>query len=208
MRKPVMVGLYVWLMMCGVVPGQVQSTGPDAEGCRSSFVAAEGLSKSEDPDALASAVSRYDEALRCIGPAPTHRRAKALMRVARLRLVLNLYDQALDNLNQALSTLQQLGNQDSQVRADEAIVFGNLAYARKILGVFDPAISDFKRALDLFREVGDKHRGAFTLEQLGLIYTLRGETENALTSYAEALALRQQVEPGDLENAQQIAAIF
>jgi hypothetical protein len=41
-----------------------------------------------------------------------------------------------------------------------------------------------------------------------LIYTLRGETENALTSYAEALALRQQVEPGDLENAQQIAAIF
>jgi hypothetical protein len=72
MRKPLTVGLFVWLiiMTCGVVPGHAQSTMLEAKSCDSSLTAAEALSKSEDPDALARAVSRYDEALICMGSAP------------------------------------------------------------------------------------------------------------------------------------------
>jgi tetratricopeptide (TPR) repeat protein len=209
MFKPLMAGICVWLMLCAVGLAQVPvAVRQDAENCDSTFTAADRLFKSEDPETLAKVVSLYEDALACIGHAPTERRAKTLMRIARLQLVLNQYDQALDNLDQALNNLQQLGNQDSDVSNDKAIVFGNQAYAKKILGEFDPAILNFERALALFKELGDKHREAYTLEQIGLVYALRGETDDALTSYADALALRRQIDSSDLKNQQQIAAIF
>src|SRR5262249_56745580 len=99
---------------------------------------------------------------------------------------------ALDSLQNALVSLQQLGEQNEDVLKDEARVLGNLGYGWKTVGQMDKALSYFNQALELFRKLGDVSNQAVTFEQIGLFDFLRGENDRFLRNYAEALALLKQ----------------
>ena len=201
--------LYIYLVLPGIILPQVpHSEEQNAGSCKAILDQAEELSKSENTGILKRALSLYIEASECLGPAPTQMKASTLVKISRMQLLLNDYSHALDSLDRALKTLQQLGEQNAEVRTTAAKVIGNRGYARKMLGQMDAALSEFKEALNRFEELGDIRYEAYTLEQIGLVYSLRGEPANALSSYTHALKLRKQIGPGDRINQQQTAAIF
>src|SRR5882672_942183 len=154
MSKPLLSAIFVCLMLPGIAVAQDQA-GQDAGSCRAAMDAAEKLRKSEDSEELKKSLSLYQEALGCLGPAPTQHKADVMVKVSRLLLELNRHDEALDSLNSALEALQQLGDQNTDVLQDEAKVLGNLGYDYRILGKMDQALSYFEHALHLFERLHD-----------------------------------------------------
>lgn len=186
-------------------------TGQDAGSCRAAIDAAEKLQKSEDTEDLKKSLSLYQEALGCLGPAPTQYKADVMVKASRVLLELNQHDEALVSLYSALAALQQLGDQNTDVLQDEAKVLGNLGYDYRILGKMDQALSYFEQALHLFERLHDLGRQAITWEHIGLVHSLRGEFQESISSYERALRMRQEIgkrEPANVENQQQTAAIF
>jgi len=59
----------------------------------------------------------------------------------------------------------------------------------------DPAVTTFEGALVLARETGESETQAIALHELGLLFQTRGETERALRSLQDAVALWQRI-PG------------
>jgi CHAT domain-containing protein/tetratricopeptide (TPR) repeat protein len=210
MSNPFRSAIFFCLLLPGIAAAQ-DNAGQDAGSCQAAIDAADKLRTSEDPEKLQKSLSLYQEALRCLGPIPTHSKAKVLRKVSRVLLDLNRHDEALESLNSALAALQQLGDQNTGVLGDEANVLGNLGYDYRILGKMDQALPYFEQALHLFERLRDLDRQAFTWEQIGLVHSLRGEFQESISDYEGALHMRQKIKkraPADLENQQQTAAIF
>ncbi len=201
MLKPCMAPVFVYFVLSSVFWAQNQGT-QNQGNCRAAIDAADKLRASEAAEDQLKALSLYKEALDCLGPAPTQLKAETLMRYSKLQLVLDQYSDASPNLQEALKILQQLPDQNVEIRTDEAWVYGNLGYAWKMLGQFDQAIHNFEEAGRRFEELGDINRIAFTYEQLGLVHSLQGDYQDALNSYDQALKMRDQIAV-DIANQQQ-----
>jgi CHAT domain-containing protein len=193
-------------MACGV-GAQVQA-GQNAGSCDAVFATAEDMSRGEDAGAQEKALNLYKDALSCYGPAVTERRAKLLSKIARTQLLLSEYNEALETLQLALHDFQQLPDQSTEIRLEEAKVVGNRGYAHKMLGQTDRALSSFQESLNLFRDLRSAHYEAYTLEQIGLVYSIIGGTSEAVSVYDDALRLRRSIGPQDKRNQQQIAALL
>src|SRR5262249_59200004 len=66
--------------------------------------------------------------------------------------------------------------------------------AKSVLGDPDGALHDYyQQALPICRQVGDRAGEAATLNNIGMVYTRRGDGENALHHYQQALPITRQV---------------
>ena len=207
MSKPLLSAIFVCLMLPGIAMAQDQ-TGQDAGSCAAAIDAADKLMRSESKEDWKKSLSLYNQAVTCMGPAPTQLKAHTLVQISRTMLLLNQQSDALKSLQSALDALQQLTDQNTEVLKDEAKVLGNLGYGLQILGQMNQALPYYERSLEVFERLGDLHQQAITCEHIGLVRFLRGEYENSLSSYEQALNLRKKISPQDLKNQQQIAATF
>lgn len=182
--------------------------GQDAGSCDAMVAEGDKLLQSERKEDWKESLSIYNQAVTCLGPAPTQLRAHILVKISRAMLLLNQQSKALASLESALVALRQLSDQNTEVLKDEAKVLGNLGYRLQILGHIDEALPYYEQALDAFEHLGDLHQQATTYENIGLVHFLRGEYEDSLSRYEQALKLREKIGPHDLKNQQQIAATF
>src|SRR5438270_10968737 len=157
MSKPVLLAIFVCLMLPGIALAQNQA-GPDADSCRATIELADKLLGSERSEDWKNSVSLYNQAVTCLGPAPTQLRAHTLVQISRAMLLLNRQSEALTSLQTALDALQQLSDQNAEVIKDEARVLGNLGYRLQILGRLDQALPYYERTLQIFERMGDLHQ--------------------------------------------------
>src|SRR5215472_529753 len=190
------------------VPGFQVQAAQESPNCDALMATAEQLSAAEEASAQETALNAYKRALSCYGAAPTEQRARVLSKIARTQLLLSEYNEALETLQLALDDFRELPDQNAEVRLNEARVVGNRAYAQKMLGQMDQALAGFQESLNLFRDLRNAHYEAYTLEQIGLVYSIIGDTSEALSVYDDALKLRWGIGQKDKTNQQQIAAIF
>jgi CHAT domain-containing protein/tetratricopeptide (TPR) repeat protein len=205
MSKPFRSAIFFCLMLPGIAAAQGQA-GQDAGSCRAAIDAADKLMQSESKEDWKNSLSFYNQAVNCLGPAPTQLRAHTLVQISRTLLLLNQQSEAMTSLQSALDALRQLSDQNTDVLKDEAKVLGNLGYGYKILGKLDQALPYFEQALPLFGRLGDLHQQATTYEQIGLVQFLTGEYDGSLSSYKQALDLREKIGPNNLKNQRQKAA--
>src|ERR1051326_489541 len=207
MCKPLRVVIFVCLMLPRMSVAQ-NHAGQDAGSCGTTIAEADKLLQSERKEDWKEALPIYNQAVACLGPAPTQLRAHTLVKISKAMLLLNQQSEALTSLQSALKALQQLSDQNPEVLKDEAKVLGNLGYGLQILGQMNQALPYYERALEVFERLGDLHQQATTCEHIGLVHFLEGEYENSLSSYEQALNLRKKISPQDIKNQQQIAATF
>src|ERR1051325_10815613 len=207
MCKPLRVVIFVCLMLPRMSVAQ-NHAGQDAGSCGATIAEADKLLQSERKEDWKESLSRYNQAVACLGPAPTQLRAHTLVKISRAMLLLNQQSEALTSLQSALKALQQLSDQNPEVLKDEAKVLGNLGYGLQILGQMNQALPYYERALEIFERLRDLHQQATTCEHIGLVHFMEGEYGDSLSSYKQALYLRKKIDSKDLKNQQQIAATF
>src|SRR5690348_353753 len=132
MWKPLLSAI-VCLMLPGIAAAQGQA-GQDAGNCRAAIDAADKLMQSESKEDWKNALSFYDQAVTCMGPAPTQLRAHTLVKISRTMLLLNQQSKMMTRIKPELDALQQLNDQNTDVLKDEAKVLGNLGHAQQTLG--------------------------------------------------------------------------
>jgi tetratricopeptide (TPR) repeat protein len=206
MWKPYMAAVIVCLVLSGVNWAQDQGS-QNAGNCGGIIDAANKSGTSERTEDQIKALSRYKEAIDCLGPALTQLKAETLMKYSRSENILDQYPQALENLQNALKILEKLPDQNAEVQTDEAKVYGNLGYAWKMLGQLDQALDKFEEARERFEGLGDIHFTAYSYQQLGLVHSLRGDYKDALDSYEQALKMCDLI-AADTDSQQQKAAVL
>lgn len=108
---------------------------------------------------------------------------------ARLQESLARYGQALDQYDQALGVLQELGE---QVAAGTTL--NQMGLVAHQLEDYPQAQAYYQQALDIFREMGDRQGEAAALSNLGLVLTRQGNDAAALEFYGQALAIQRQIQ--------------
>jgi tetratricopeptide (TPR) repeat protein len=103
------------------------------------------------------------------------------------------YQQAVDQMRQALGLCREAGDQTGEARA-----LANLGIAVLQQGRYRPAAASLRQALALYRQIGDLFGEARALNNLGLIELRRGRYELAARRLERALELHRQV--GDRAN--------
>lgn len=206
MLKPFMAAVFVYLVLSGAIWAQSQEP-RNAGNCSSIINAADKSSASERAEDQTKALSLYKEAIDCLGLAPTQLKAETLMKRSRLQISLEQYSPAVDNLRDALITLQQLTDQNVAVQTDEAKVNGNLGYALKMFAPLDQALPYFDEARKGFEKLGDLHFTAYSYEQLGLVHFLQSDYKDSQESYKQAFKMLDRL-ADNTDNRQQKAAIL
>lgn len=100
---------------------------------------------------------------------------------------LKQYDQALENLRQAMSILQQL----TESEIEQAITYSNMAQVHMFLGHLEEAKTAVEKAIGLFTSVSgdsDVHYAA-AVNVLGEVYYKEGNIAAAAEQFEKALAL-------------------
>ena len=199
--------LCFYLALPCVAGAQLQA-GQDPGLCDVIFATAEKMSRGEDADAQKNALKLYTDASRCYGPAVTQRTAITLSRIGRLQVSLSLYDDALKTLPEAetISNSLRIGTRKFRRRKPKLSAIKRLQ--KKMLGHFDEALSDYQKVLSRFHDLGETYFEALTLEQIGLVYALTGDADEALSNYDQATQLLERIKADDSRSPQQIAAIF
>jgi tetratricopeptide (TPR) repeat protein len=88
---------------------------------------------------------------------------------------------------EVLPIFRELGD-----RRMEASTLVNLGTARWALKDYDKGLRELDAALSIFREVKDDAGAAYTLYTLGYVYVSRNETNSAITSWEQALPIRDK----------------
>jgi CHAT domain-containing protein len=206
MSKKFLSAIFSCLMLPGIVIAHDQAKQAGGS-CGTIIDAADKSRASERAEDQTKALSLYQAAVDCLGPAPTQLRAETLMKFSRFRLSLEQYSPAVDNLRDALTTLQQLADQNLAVQTDEAKVNGNLGYALKMLAQLDQALPYFDEARKDFEKLGDLHFTAYSYEQLGLVHFLQSDYKDSQESYEQAFKILDRL-VDNKDNRQQKAALL
>ena len=110
--------------------------------------------------------------------------ATAHQALASALLALREYDAARSEAGAALALYEELGNQQGQVEALNAL--GVIGMEQ---GAFDDATGRYQRALDICRTIGYRYGEARALVNLGNIYYVRGQLGEALARYDQGAAI-------------------
>jgi tetratricopeptide (TPR) repeat protein len=207
MSNPFRSAIFFCLLLPGIAAAQDQA-GQDASSCRAVIDAADKLMQSENKEDWKESLSRYDQAVTCLRPAHAQLWAHTLVKISRTMLLLNQQSKMMARLKPELDALQQLNDQNTEVLKDQAKVWGNLGHAQQTLGHMEEALSNYKEVLKAFERLGDLPQQAVTCENIGLVLSLEGRYKDSLSSYEQALNLREKIDPKDIKNQQQIAATF
>jgi uncharacterized protein YjbI with pentapeptide repeats len=131
-------------------------------------------------DDLRGAADAYDEAiLLSLEHENRFLEAVGLLEISEVNVELTHFDAAIQNINNALPLFRQLGDRQSEGRAEVA-----LAKVMARTGVPDGAEEHYLRALDLFAEVGDTKSRADVLSNLADVMVELGRYSEA-ADYAE-----------------------
>ena len=118
------------------------------------------------------------------------RREQAIVSVAKARLDLRRgnYQAALNQFQQALISLQPMGDS-----VWEGSCYGGIAQIYRDLGDADPALKYWEFALERFETAGLKIFAVDTLMSLGATYLGAGDHGSALTRFERALAMAEDL---------------
>jgi DNA-binding SARP family transcriptional activator/tetratricopeptide (TPR) repeat protein len=134
---------------------------------------------------IVSVNTRARRAARDIGDRTAE--AEALNNMTIVDLQQGRYEQAGDQLEQALALYQETGDRNGEARA-----LGNLGILRYQQGRYQQAIGYQQRSLKLRRDAHDQAGEANTLNNLGLTGTRQGHYAKAADHLEQALALYQE----------------
>jgi CHAT domain-containing protein/tetratricopeptide (TPR) repeat protein len=104
------------------------------------------------------------------------------------------YDSAEASYDKALLLFEKTGDQLNQ-----EILLDNKAKLARQLGRSDEALTSAKRAASIAGDIGDLQRQLSIEEELGSIYTERGELKAAYDAYEQALGLLKSTSYGSVE---------
>jgi DNA-binding SARP family transcriptional activator/tetratricopeptide (TPR) repeat protein len=122
--------------------------------------------------------------------------AGALNTAGWIRAHLGEYSQCLTYCQRAVTLFQELGD-----RRGEATAWDSLGFAHHHLDRYADAIRCYRRALDLYRETRDRYHEAETLARLGDTHQAAGDTDDAGTSWHNALVILDDLDHPDAEQA-------
>ena len=112
--------------------------------------------------------------------------ANILSDLGLISTVLGEHDQAITQLQQALTLWRKIGN-----RYKEAQVLLKLGIATDVLGLYQEAYTYYEESLQLRREISDQRGQAVALHNIGDVAFVLGRYREAETYYQEALAIRR-----------------
>lgn len=115
------------------------------------------------------------------------KKAAALKQKAKALTLLAQYQQAIKELQMALSIFTTLQNQDKET----ADTYNEIGNALSSMGNYDEAKVEFEKALTINRKIGAVDKIAETLINLGSAFRFQGDYNNAQPYYNQALPLAQ-----------------
>jgi CHAT domain-containing protein/Tfp pilus assembly protein PilF len=132
-------------------------------------------------------IDSYQQALSRLDEAPLLK-ANVLINLSSSLEALNLYNQAIDRLNEALTIAT-----GARAQAESAAILNNLGLNLTYLAEYPKAISFYERALLLRQQVKDRTGEAVTLNNLAFCFTRTGETRKASEFYQRALTIEREL---------------
>lgn len=114
--------------------------------------------------------------------------ALSLNEVARDQALLGKNRDAMENFQQAMQVRREIG--DKRGLGDTLIDFGNFYDDQG--GDHDQALKMYKEALQLERDLGNESLQAICLNNIGSVYSEKGQFDDALTYFQQALQLREK----------------
>ena len=107
--------------------------------------------------------------------------------------LLQEWEQAQSNFDQALHVLGEVGERGAQGRT-----FQGLGRLHKMLGNKTEALKSFKDALLILREVGDRWGEGETLQNIGKLYFEQGRYNAALAGFLLSKSILEEVQSPSL----------
>ena len=98
------------------------------------------------------------------------------------------YREALNNFEQALVIVKEIGE-----RKSEGVILNNIGEVYRSLGEYPKALDYYQQSLAIDKQVDDKAGEGITLNNIGLVYRNLGEYAKALDYYQKSLAIHKQV---------------
>ncbi len=126
------------------------------------------------------------------------REAEALSKTGICYYFISDYNEALKNLNQAISILEELLIQNkltgkNKVKNILTISYNNLGNVYSEEGDYARALDNYFKSLKIAEEINDKKRQAINLGNIGTVYDEQKEYEKALHYYGKALKIAQEL---------------
>jgi tetratricopeptide (TPR) repeat protein len=139
----------------------------------------------------AAAAELFAGILRELDPAPSSKRVKILIDLARCSECQAQSSTAAAYLDKALTLSEQLEPSDD-VKRQRGTIYADLGDVLRDLRQFDRAKQAYENSLTIKKEVGDLRGSAVTEGQLGTLAMLQGDLTTAIDRYESALATFQQ----------------
>ena len=106
---------------------------------------------------------------------------------------LNLYEEAIEKLHEAIKILEELALREGKYLANLGFSFSHIALGYRGLGDFQKAIDYYKKALDIYDKLVKEGARKFIIDyamdllNIGVAYKHGGDTEKAIESWLEAI---------------------